>query len=237
MSAQSETQAVEAPVANLAETRKKLAAAKRRHPTTQAKAAPAKKAAAKAAPKEAKTYLATATGRGGKTNVRKVPIAAKFAVDVADPDGRTPAAKAGLVYRFYADEEQANAFRDKKNAEGYDAIVIPATSKTHDGHVDGGHRAPVAPLDSEGDDSAVLAEGDDVTEGQGPHRPAGLHRHHRRRRPRGTGGRVRPGGHRGRPRRHHHMNVADYLTFPVPKLLSAPAWSPRTGIDAHRRRS
>lgn len=37
---------------------------------TTATRTPAKKAAE---PKEGKTYLAAATGRGGKTNVRKVP--------------------------------------------------------------------------------------------------------------------------------------------------------------------
>jgi hypothetical protein len=75
-------------------------------------------------------FIAVATGRGGKTNTRKVPTEVHFAVDVADPkDGRTPAAKAGLIYRFFATEEKANAFAEKKKAEGYDAVVTTASSK------------------------------------------------------------------------------------------------------------
>jgi hypothetical protein len=48
---------------------------------------------------------------------------------VADKDGRTEAAKAGLVFRFFSTKEKADAFRDKMNAAGYDAITIPASSK------------------------------------------------------------------------------------------------------------
>jgi Tfp pilus tip-associated adhesin PilY1 len=91
---------------------------------TTATRTPAKKAAE---PKEGKTYLAAATGRGGKTNVRKVPGPVAFAVDVADPDGRTPAAKAGLIYRFFNTEDAATKFVDRKPADGLDAIIVPAT--------------------------------------------------------------------------------------------------------------
>jgi hypothetical protein len=77
-----------------------------------------------------KTYLVTATGRGGKTNTRKVPAPVAYAVDVADAkDGRTPAAKAGLIFRFFSTEAKAKEFADRKRADGYDAIVVPASSK------------------------------------------------------------------------------------------------------------
>jgi hypothetical protein len=58
---------------------------------TPAKATPAKaapKAEAKPAEKAAKVWLATATGRGGKTNVRKVSQEAKYGVDVSDPNAK-----------------------------------------------------------------------------------------------------------------------------------------------------
>jgi hypothetical protein len=76
-----------------------------------------------------KTYLSTATGRGGKSNTRKTPTACLFAVDVADDKAKTEAGRAGLIFRFFAAEAKAIAFAEKKNSEGYDAIVTPATSK------------------------------------------------------------------------------------------------------------
>jgi hypothetical protein len=75
-----------------------------------------------------KTYLSTATGRGGKSNTRKTPTACLFAVDVADDKAKTEAGRKGLVFRFFAIEAKAQAFAEKKNSEGYDAVVVPATS-------------------------------------------------------------------------------------------------------------
>ncbi|MCV7179542.1 hypothetical protein [Mycolicibacterium sphagni] len=96
---------------------------------------PTRKAPAKAAPtkpvekKEAKTYTSEATGRGGRTNVRKTAVLAEYAVDVADKNAKTEAGRTGLIFRFFADETKAQAFADSHNAAGNDAIVVPATSK------------------------------------------------------------------------------------------------------------
>ena len=38
-------------------------------------------------------------------------------------------ARKDLVYRFFVDKDKANAFRDKKIGEGYDAITIQASLK------------------------------------------------------------------------------------------------------------
>lgn len=107
----------------------KVAAAKRTPAKrTAAKAAPAKAAAPKpAAPKPAAEKRAyTATGRGGKTNVRSFATVMKYAVDVADSDARSAAGKAGLIWGFFASEEAAKAWAAKKVAEGYDAVVVEA---------------------------------------------------------------------------------------------------------------
>jgi hypothetical protein len=64
--------------------------------TRAAKAVATEKAGAKAAEKLA----FKAQGRGGKVNVRTFTATMTHAVDVADPDGKNAAAKAGLIYRF-----------------------------------------------------------------------------------------------------------------------------------------
>lgn len=102
----------------------KTAAPAKRAPKTAAKKAPAKKAAP-AKPATPVRYAFTATGRGGVVNIRSFPnpdIA--WAVDVADPKATRPAAQAGLVYRMFESKEKAEAFAEKKNAAGYDAIVV-----------------------------------------------------------------------------------------------------------------
>lgn len=48
-----------------------------------------------------------------------------WAVDCADPKVTRAAAKAGLIYCMFERREKADAFADKKNAEGYDAIAVP----------------------------------------------------------------------------------------------------------------
>ncbi|MDD7814452.1 hypothetical protein PP713_17950 [Mycobacterium sp. CSUR Q5927] len=76
------------------------------------------------------TYRWTATGRGGKQNTRTSSHAVTHYVDVADPDGRTPAAKAGLVFRAFASREKADEFAARMNADGLDAVVAPVESCT-----------------------------------------------------------------------------------------------------------
>ncbi|ODR23057.1 hypothetical protein [Mycolicibacterium porcinum] len=94
--------------------------------------APAKDLDAKAPEKQAEavTYRATATGRGGKTNSRKVgTVPAAFAVDVADEDAKSPAGKAGLIWSFHATKEQAEAQAAKWNAKpALEAVVVEADS-------------------------------------------------------------------------------------------------------------
>lgn len=140
MSVTTETQA---PVANLAQAKKELAAAKRQskdgHPAGSAKApakeVPAKKAAeAKAEKTEAKEY--TATGRSGQETIRSCPFEAKFAVDVQRP-GKKASYAAGVIVRFFASKEAAQKFADEVNsgemakrndwyAEASNAIVVAA---------------------------------------------------------------------------------------------------------------
>jgi hypothetical protein len=74
-------------------------------------------------------YVAEAQGRGGKVNRRKVGhVPAQFAVDCADPEGKSPAAKAGLIFSFHATEEQAKAAAERYAAKGLDAVIVEATS-------------------------------------------------------------------------------------------------------------
>jgi hypothetical protein len=90
-----------APVANLRETRKAQAAAKKAHPA--GKAAPAKKAPAKKAaepkPKkdEGTTYTYEAKGRFGITNRRTFPHQVAVAADVKDPNHSSPRWQAGVI--------------------------------------------------------------------------------------------------------------------------------------------
>lgn len=154
------TTAEVAPVKNLRETRREMRSTKRgaaaralgvvkdiddleAEDTTPAKT-PAKKAAPKpkaepkakepkppAEPKviEGKSVY-TATGRGGKVNRRNFSTPMTHAVDVADPNAHSEAAKAGLIYRFFVSEEAAEQWAAKKRGEGYDAIVVPAKPYT-----------------------------------------------------------------------------------------------------------
>jgi len=100
--------------------------------------APAKKAAPKApkakaepkAPAEPKVIegkkVYVATGRGGKVNRRNFATPMTHAVDVADLNATSEAAKAGLIYRFFPSLEAAEQWAAKKNGEGYNAIVVEA---------------------------------------------------------------------------------------------------------------
>ena len=49
-------------------------------------------------------------------------------MDCADPKVTRAAAKAGLIYCMFERREKADAFADKKNAEGYDAIAVERVS-------------------------------------------------------------------------------------------------------------
>ena len=73
-------------------------------------------------------HVYTATGRGGVVNARTYPSPSiAWAVDCADPKATCAAAKAGLIYRMFESREKADAFADKKNAKGYDAIAVPVS--------------------------------------------------------------------------------------------------------------
>lgn len=99
--------ATQAPVANLAEAKKELAAAKRQskdaHPAGKA---PAKKAAEKKV--EPKKYVAKA--RSGQEAIRTCPFKATHAVDVKKPDGKKAAYAAGVIVRFFASKDAAEKF-------------------------------------------------------------------------------------------------------------------------------
>jgi hypothetical protein len=96
--------------------------------TTRTRKAPAKAEVANTTD-ERRTFVCTATGRGGKTNVRKFPQAMAYAVDVADDTAKTEAGRKGLVFRYFVDKAKAEAFSAKMAEAGYDAIVVTATSK------------------------------------------------------------------------------------------------------------
>ncbi len=111
-------------VANLHETRKAQAEAKKQHPAgtkAPAKAEPKKATEAKAEPKPF-----TATGRGGKVNVRKFTTEMKFAVDVADPDAKTEAGRKGLIWSFHPSKEAAEKARERYAEKGLDAVITEA---------------------------------------------------------------------------------------------------------------
>jgi hypothetical protein len=97
--------------------------------TKRTRKAPATKPEVANTTDERKTFVCTAEGRGGKTNVRKFPQAMAFAVDVADDTAKTEAGRKGLVFRYFVDKAKAEAFSAKMNEAGYDAIVVAATSK------------------------------------------------------------------------------------------------------------
>ncbi|MBF9325929.1 hypothetical protein [Mycobacteroides chelonae] len=68
----------------------------------------------------------TATGRGGKAVVRHYTTVMTHAVDVADPQARSDAGRAGLIWKFFPDEHRARAWAIKQSAKGLDAVVVPA---------------------------------------------------------------------------------------------------------------
>ena len=117
----------DAPVATPA------AAAKPARKRTPAKKAPAKAPAKKAAPAEKaaekKVFIASAEGRGGETNTRKVPFEATHGVDVADDSAKKAALQKGQIWRFFPSKEAAEKWCEKMRSSGYDAIVVPAKSK------------------------------------------------------------------------------------------------------------
>ncbi|MBL3752202.1 hypothetical protein [Mycobacteroides abscessus] len=70
----------------------------------------------------------TATGRGGKTVVRHYNVPMAFAVDVADPMGKTEAKRAGLIWSLHPTEAKAEAAAERYRAQGYaDVVVTTAT--------------------------------------------------------------------------------------------------------------
>ncbi|WP_111511774.1 hypothetical protein [Mycobacterium kyogaense] len=79
---------------------------------------------------EVKTqYVGIAEGRGGRVNRRKTgTTACAFAVDVADPEAKSAAGKAGLIWSFHATEAQADAAAERYRSKGLDAVVVPAES-------------------------------------------------------------------------------------------------------------
>ena len=74
-------------------------------------------------------WVASAKGRGGETNTRKVPFEAKYGVDVADKDARKLALQKGQIWRFFQTKEAAEKWAQARTVEGLDAIVVEATAK------------------------------------------------------------------------------------------------------------
>lgn len=130
------TAATDATVTNLAESRKEMAEAKKRHPATQskeaatkaapAKAAPAKKAAEKPAKKEKDGTLYTykATGRAGITNTRTFPSEMVVAADVKDENHPSPRWKAGVITRFFASQAMAEKYAARQRETGVDVVLV-----------------------------------------------------------------------------------------------------------------
>ena len=72
---------------------------------------------------------ASATGRGGEINRRKVPFKAEWGVDVADSQARKAALRDGQIWAIFATKGRAEKFTAARQTEGYDAIVVAATAK------------------------------------------------------------------------------------------------------------
>ena len=68
----------------------------------------------------------TATARSGQVVKRQFATEVKWAVDVAEPEGRTPRAVAGRIWQLFGTKEAAQAYADKLNGQGLDAIVVEA---------------------------------------------------------------------------------------------------------------
>ena len=58
-------------------------------------------------------YIASATGRGGEINRRKVPFKAEWGVDVADRQARMAALREGQIWAFFATKERAENLRPR----------------------------------------------------------------------------------------------------------------------------
>jgi len=119
-----------APVTNLRETRKQMAAAKQSHPAGKAAPAKAKAKADKATKPPAEKKLYTATGRSGQAVYRQFAFDAKFAIDVADPKATKALPKGGQIWAFFATEDKAKAAAAKLVAKGYDVKVTTAKAAT-----------------------------------------------------------------------------------------------------------
>ena len=96
--------------------------------TCQGQARTGNQAPAKPAPDKV-MWVASAKGRGGGTNARKVPFEARYGVDVADKDPRKLALQKGQIWRFFQTKEAAEKWAQARTVEGLDAIVVEATAK------------------------------------------------------------------------------------------------------------
>lgn len=70
--------------------------------------------------------LYEATGSGGYISVRASMEVMRYAIDVADPAGKTARQRAGRIYAFFANESQAELAAQKLRAEGLVANVVEA---------------------------------------------------------------------------------------------------------------
>lgn len=110
------TTATPATVANLSETHKEIAAAKKAHPAGKALAkAPAKKAPAKKAETKSEPRKYVAKARSGQEAIRTCPFKATHAVDVKKPDGKKASYAAGVIVRFFASKDAAEKFAEAVN--------------------------------------------------------------------------------------------------------------------------
>jgi hypothetical protein len=132
MTVETTTTPATAPVTNLRQTRKEMAAAKQAHPAGKAapakatKAAPAKKAPAAKATTEKPSVakkMWTATGRSGQAVHRMFAGEIVAALDVADPKSEKVLPRGGQIWNFYTDAAKAQAAADRLNGKGYDAVV------------------------------------------------------------------------------------------------------------------
>jgi hypothetical protein len=55
----------------------------------------------------------TAQGRSGQSVYRAFPTEMRYAVDVADKDGRTERARTGQIWKFFTSEDRAQKWAEK----------------------------------------------------------------------------------------------------------------------------
>lgn len=101
---------------------------RRRHPAGKAADADAVTTVAPEKVEKAKLVF-QAVGRGGKVNRRTFTSIQTHAVDVSDPDSKSPAGKSGLIWSFHPSQEKAEAAAKRYHGKNpkLDCVVVEAT--------------------------------------------------------------------------------------------------------------